>query len=113
MLASEPGICKQGKQLEATVRSEHMAEAGDVDGSMAQMQQAEAFQKQHEALHKQFTTPERVMAVCDVCAVFINSTDNDQRRAVRPVPPAACMLVPLSGAHAGCLITSPPSSLRR
>ena len=73
----------QGKQLEATVRSEHLAEAGDVDGSMAQMQQAEAFQKQHESLHKQFTTPERVMAVCDVCAVFINSTDNDQRRAVR------------------------------
>ena len=42
--------------------SEGMAEAGDVDGSMLAMQQAEAFGKQHDALLKQFTVPERMMA---------------------------------------------------
>ena len=64
-------------------RSEAMAEAGDVDGSMVCAQQAETYKKQHETLHTSLTAPERVMTVCEVCGVFINSTDNDQRRQVR------------------------------
>lgn len=60
-----------------------MAEAGDVDGSMVCAQQAEAYKLQHDTLHTQLTAPERVMTVCEVCGVFINSTDNDQRRQVR------------------------------
>ena len=64
-------------------RSQAMAEAGDVDGSMVCAQQAETYKKQHDTLHTQLTAPERVMTVCEVCGVFINSTDNDQRRQVR------------------------------
>lgn len=64
-------------------RSQAMAEAGDVDGSMVCAQQAETYKKQHETLHTSLTAPERVMTVCEVCGVFINSTDNDQRRQVR------------------------------
>jgi len=44
--------------------------------------QAEAYSKQHEDMLKRLTTPEKTMLVCDVCGVFINSTDNDQRRRV-------------------------------
>ena len=59
---------------------------------MAMAQQAESYHSQHEALHKSLTTPERIMTVCDVCGVFINSTDNEQRRQVNlvncfPTPP--------------------------
>lgn len=64
-------------------RSQAMAEAGDVDGSLVCAQQAETYKKQHETLQTQLTAPERVMTVCEVCGVFINSTDNDQRRQVR------------------------------
>lgn len=53
-----------------------------MDGSQLFAQQAEAFKRQHDALHRQFQQPERTMSVCEVCGVFINSTDNDQRRAV-------------------------------
>lgn len=64
-------------------RSQAMADAGDVDGSLVCAQQAETYKKQHETLHTSLTAPERVMTVCEVCGVFINSTDNDQRRQVR------------------------------
>ena len=64
-----------------------MAEAGNVDGSMAMATQAESYHSQHDALHKSLTTPERIMTVCDVCGVFINSTDNEQRRQVNLVKP--------------------------
>ena len=74
----------QAKEKEATEKSEKLAEEADVDGSQLFAQQAEAFARQHEALLKQFQQPERTMSVCDVCGVFINSTDNDQRRAVIP-----------------------------
>lgn len=59
-------------------------------------QQAEAFSRQHEALYKQFQTPERTMSVCDVCGVFINSTDNDQRRAVRAPTSDSAMVAVVS-----------------
>lgn len=72
----------QRQEKEALKQSEDCAEGGNVDASMTFAQQAEAFSKQHTELYKQFTTPERTMSVCEVCGVFINSTDNDQRKAV-------------------------------
>ena len=44
--------------------------------------QAENYRRQHETLKQQLTTPDRIMTVCEVCGVFISSTDNDQRRLV-------------------------------
>ena len=76
-------LCLQGQEVDAMRRSQAMAEAGDVDGSMVCAQQAETYKKQHDTLQTQLTAPERVMTVCEVCGVFINSTDNDQRRQVR------------------------------
>lgn len=70
----------KGQEVDAMHRSQAMAEAGDVDGSMVCAQQAETYKKQHDTLSTQLTAPERVMTVCEVCGVFINSTDNDQRR---------------------------------
>lgn len=70
----------KGQEKDAMSRSQAMAEAGDVDGSMVCAQQAETYKKQHDTLQTQLTAPERVMTVCEVCGVFINSTDNDQRR---------------------------------
>jgi hypothetical protein len=63
-------------------RAAQLGEEGDVDGAIAVTQQAENLGKQHEVLHKQLTEPERTMTVCDICGVFINSTDNEQRRLV-------------------------------
>lgn len=53
-----------------------------MDGAIAVTQQADNLGKQHENLYKQLTEPERTMTVCDICGVFINSTDNEQRRLV-------------------------------
>lgn len=60
--------------------SEKMAEEGDVDASMALAQQADALKVEHDKMLATMTAPERIMSVCEVCGVFINSTDNDQRR---------------------------------
>jgi hypothetical protein len=60
-----------------------LGEQGDVDGSMASAQQAEVLKRQHENLLRQSTAPERTMSVCDICGIFISSTDNDARRQVR------------------------------
>ena len=59
-----------------------LAEEGDVDGSILFANTADGFKTQWEQLHASFTQPERTMTVCDVCGVFINSTDNEQRRRV-------------------------------
>ncbi len=59
-----------------------LAEQGDVDGSMAAAAAAEDLQKQHDTLYKELTTNDRFMTVCEVCGVFINATDNEQRRKV-------------------------------
>ncbi len=66
------------------MKSERLAEEGDVDGSILFANQAEGFKKQWDALHASITQPERTMTVCDICGVFINSTDNEQRRKVIP-----------------------------
>ncbi|KAK9786671.1 hypothetical protein WJX73_003841 [Symbiochloris irregularis] len=71
----------KARQKEASEKSERLAEDADVDGSEMFAKQAEAFARQHDNLCKQFMQPERTMTVCEVCGVFINSTDNDQRRA--------------------------------
>lgn len=53
-----------------------------MDGALAATKQADNLGKQYDVLHKQLTEPERSMTVCDICGVFINSTDNEQRRLV-------------------------------
>jgi ATP/maltotriose-dependent transcriptional regulator MalT len=63
-------------------RAAHLGEEGDVDGALEATKQADAIARQHDALYKQLTEPERTMTVCEICGVFINSTDNDQRRLV-------------------------------
>ena len=85
-------ICFQNQEKEVLRQSEETAEQGNVDASMTFAQQAEAFKKQHDELLKTFTTPERTMSVCDVCGVFINSTDNDQRKAVSAWPNLLCFM---------------------
>ena len=93
----------QVQQRSATERSSQLAEQGDVDGSMVCVQQAEAFQAQHDALQKQLTQPERIMTVCEVCGVFINSTDNEQRRQVGPTLGVRTWGVPVLTGTASCL----------
>ena len=93
----------QVQQRSATERSSQLAEQGDVDGSMVCVQQAEAFQAQHDALQKQLTQPERIMTVCEVCGVFINSTDNEQRRQVGPTLGVRTWGVPVLMGTASCL----------
>lgn len=91
-------VTMQRKEKEALKQSEETAEQGNVDASMTCAQQAEALNKQYEELLKQFTTPERTMSVCDVCGVFINSTDNDQRKAVSPFQ-SLCGLIKRCSQH--------------
>uniref|UniRef100_A0A7S1SVQ0 Uncharacterized protein n=1 Tax=Tetraselmis chuii TaxID=63592 RepID=A0A7S1SVQ0_9CHLO len=68
------------KMKEALEKAEQLGEEGDVDGAQVFSQQAEAFAKQKESKHRQATQPERTMTVCDICGVFMNSTDNEARR---------------------------------
>eukprot|EP00210_Caulerpa_lentillifera_P004300 g4103.t1 len=70
----------QTKLKEALDKAEQSGEMGDIDQSMLYSQQGEALKKQYDELYKTFTQPERTMTVCEVCGVFINSTDNEQRR---------------------------------
>lgn len=64
-------------------KSQELGEAGDIDGSLIFSQQAETFKLQMEGYKATFCQPERTMTVCEVCGVFINSTDNEQRRKVK------------------------------
>ena len=63
-------------------RAETLGESGDVDNALVMTNQADNYKRQYEMLHKTLTQPDRTMTVCDVCGVFINSTDNEQRRLV-------------------------------
>lgn len=67
---------------ELVARAAELGEMGDVDAALEVTKQAEAVGRQHDTLYKQLTEPERTMTVCDICGVFINSTDNEQRRLV-------------------------------
>lgn len=91
-------------------QSERVAEEGEVDASMALAAQAEALKGEHDKLLATLTAPDRIMSVCEVCGVFINSTDNEQRRqaglahatgSAPPAPPpptAVSRLAPLTPA---------------
>ncbi|CAD7695799.1 unnamed protein product [Ostreobium quekettii] len=70
----------QLKIKESLEKSQTLGEEGDVDGSMMFAQQAESFKQQHDSLKRSLTQPERTMTVCEICGVFINSTDNEQRK---------------------------------
>ena len=74
----------QDQEREAAVLSEKLAEDGDVDGSMAKVAEAEALQQRWKEMLDSYTQPDRTMSVCDICGVFVQSTDNEQRRLVRP-----------------------------
>lgn len=67
---------------ESTDRAEILVTEGDADGGMAMAEAAEKFREDHDKLHAELTTPERTKSVCEVCGVFVNSTDNEQRRLV-------------------------------
>lgn len=68
---------------ESLDKSQRLGETGDVDASMLAAQQAETYKKQYDDLHRRLTAPDRTMTVCEICGLFINSSDNDQRRLVR------------------------------
>lgn len=70
------------RMKEALDKSQKAGEDGDVDMSMLLAQQAETLKADYAKLEKQLRTPDRTMTVCEVCGVFINSTDNDQRKLV-------------------------------
>lgn len=57
-----------------------------MDGAMMLTQQAEAYKKQHEEMYKRLSTPDRTMTVCEVCGVFINSADVDDKKWGGKVP---------------------------
>jgi hypothetical protein len=70
----------ESRALEALRAAEGAGEAGDVlaaleaAGAASELRAASARQRQ------QLTQPERVLTVCDVCGIFISSTDNEARR---------------------------------
>ena len=86
----------QQQEKDALKKSEEAAEQGNVDESMAFANQAEQLQKQYTELHKLATTPDRTMQVCEVCGVFINSSDSDQRKAVGILRPLSTELLAIA-----------------
>lgn len=67
---------------EALEKAEQLGEEGDVDGAQVFSQQAEVFAKEKDNKYRAATQPDRTMTVCEICGVFINSTDNEARRRV-------------------------------
>ena len=45
---------------------------------------------EYEEAHRKATERDRTMTVCDVCGVFMTSTDSEARREVRSSPQANC-----------------------
>ncbi|MEW5311126.1 MAG: hypothetical protein WDW38_002866 [Sanguina aurantia] len=70
----------QQKARDALEKSQKAGEDGDVDASIMLAATADDLKLQHDRMVKQLTAPDRTMSVCDICGVFVNSTDNDQRR---------------------------------
>lgn len=68
------------RQGELVEQSEQLAEAGDVDASMARASRAEKLKEEHDQTLVTLTAPDRIMTVCEVCGVFINCTDSEQRQ---------------------------------
>ena len=88
---------------EALAKSQALGEEGEVDQSLMLSQQvsgpiysppvlpltgfpdlgwtqADAYKKQHEEMYKRLSAPDRVMTVCEICGVFINSTDMEYQK---------------------------------
>lgn len=63
--------------------SEKLAENGDIDESLALAKQLELTREEYVAAFKKATERDRTMTVCDVCGVFMTSTDSEARREVR------------------------------
>lgn len=62
--------------------SQKLGEEGNVDHSLQKAQEAENMKIEKENLEQRLKYPGgRIMFVCEVCGVFINSTDNEARRA--------------------------------
>merc|ERR1712199_36999 len=62
--------------------SQELGQLGKVDHSLQIAQEAEKVKLERELLEQRFKFPGgRIMFVCDICGVFINSTDNEARRA--------------------------------
>lgn len=81
---------------------------GDADGSIAMTEAAEKFSEDHNKLYTELVMPERTKSVCEVCGVFINSTDNEQRRLVRSCyrQNNAILALPISLRHAAATMHS-------
>merc|ERR1711907_280826 len=62
--------------------SQKLGEEGEVDRSLQAAQDAEKTKREKEILEQRLKFPSgRNMFVCEICGVFINSTDNEARRA--------------------------------
>jgi rubrerythrin len=62
--------------------SQKLGEEGNVTESLQTAQEAEKIKTERESMDKLLKYPcGRIMFVCEVCGVFINSTDNEARRA--------------------------------
>jgi hypothetical protein len=62
--------------------SQRFGEQGEVDQSLHLAQEAEKIKPERDDLEQRLKYPSgRIMFVCEVCGVFINSTDNEARRA--------------------------------
>lgn len=64
--------------------SEKLAENGDIDASLALAKQLELTRDEYATMLKKATERDRTMTVCEVCGVFMTSTDSEARREVRP-----------------------------
>lgn len=76
--AEVDALRQQAKDL--TERSEKLAEEGDVDASMAAVAQAERLRKDAEGLIARYSRPDRQLEVCEVCGLFMQSTDSEARK---------------------------------
>jgi hypothetical protein len=62
--------------------SQRFGERGEVEKSLHYAQEAEKMNTEKEILEQRLKFPSgRIMFVCEICGVFINSTDNEARRA--------------------------------
>merc|ERR1712100_1010324 len=62
--------------------SQEFGDRGEIEKSLYAAIEGEKIKTERENLEQRFKYPNgRIMFVCEVCGVFINSTDSDARRA--------------------------------
>jgi RNA-binding protein Luc7-like 2 len=66
---------------ELVEKSGKLGEEGEVDASLQAAAEADRIRAEREKLENSLRNPVKIMYVCDVCGVYINSTDNEQRKA--------------------------------